>query len=214
MAAPIEAPDLGPWSDLATATVADSVPSAAVLDARVRHLAGPPRLLGAAWTARAGRGGYEAVREALATAPAGSVLVIAGEGDLGHAVWGEISSVVARGRSAAGVLVDGAIRDLAAIRDGELAIFACGVTCSGPAQDVRGEVGVPIECAGARVAPGDLVLGDADGVVVVPAASIADGTALATSAATRERARLAEVTAAAAGAASGVRGGENAAATR
>jgi regulator of RNase E activity RraA len=150
-------------------------------------------MAGTAWTARTGPGGYAAVREAVATAPAGSVLVLAGEGHLGHAIWGEISTTLALGRGVVGVLVDGAVRDLAAIRDDGLAIFARGGTPRGPAAGIAGSIGIVVECGGARVAPGDLVLGDADGVVVVPADSAQEGLELARSAAERERARLAEV---------------------
>jgi 4-hydroxy-4-methyl-2-oxoglutarate aldolase len=181
------------WLELATATVADSVPAASVLDPGLVHLGGPPRMAGTAWTARTGRGGYDAVREAIATAPPASVLVLAGEGHLGNAIWGEVSNALARRRGVVGVLVDGAVRDLAAIRDGELAIFARGGTPSGPAAGVAGHVGAVVECAGAQIAPGDLVLADADGVVVVPADLAQAALQLALAAAGRERARLVEV---------------------
>ena len=181
------------WSELATATVADSVPGATVLAPGLVHLGGPPRMAGAAWTARTGRGGYDAVREAIATAPPASVLVLAGEGDLGHAIWGEVSTARARTRGVVGVLVDGAVRDLAAIRGGELAIFARGGTPTGPAAGVAGQVGAVVECAGARVAPGDVVLADADGVVIVPAELAQAGLQLALAAAEHERVRLLEV---------------------
>jgi regulator of RNase E activity RraA len=188
-------PDRGPaeWEELATATVADNVPEAIVLDPGLGHLAGPPTLAGAAWTARTGAGGYAAVREAIASAPPGSVLVLAGEGDLGRAIWGEVSTALARSRGVAGVIVDGAVRDLAAIAAGELAIYARGTTPRGPAPEVEGEVGGTVQCAGARIAPADLVLADADGIVVVPAAARSRGLALARAGAERERARLVEI---------------------
>jgi regulator of RNase E activity RraA len=181
------------WRELATAKVADSVPAATVLGPGLVHLGGPPRMAGTAWTARTGRGGYDAVREAIATAPPASVLVLAGEGDLGHAIWGEVSTALARRRGVVGVLVDGAVRDLAAIHDGEFAIFARGGTPAGPAAGIAGHVGGVVECAGARVAPGDLVLADADGVVIVPADEARAGLELALAGAERERVRLVEV---------------------
>ncbi len=150
-------------------------------------------MAGTAWTARTGPGGYAAVREAIATAPPGSVLVLAGEGHLDHAIWGEVSTMLARRRGVVGVLVDGVVRDLSAIAAGELAVFARGRTPCGPAPGVAGRVGGVVDCGGARVAPGDLVLGDDDGVVIVPASSTDAGLELARSAAQRERARLAEV---------------------
>jgi 4-hydroxy-4-methyl-2-oxoglutarate aldolase len=198
------------WRELATATVADSVPAASVLDPGLAHLGGPPRMAGAAWTARTGPGGYDAVREAIASAPPASVLVLAGDGELGHAIWGEVSNALALSRGVVGVIVDGAVRDLAAIREGELAIFARGATPSGPARGVGGNVGDVVECAGVRVAPGDLVLADADGIVVVPGDQTQAGLALALAARERERARLLEV---AGGARSAERGRERVDAT-
>jgi RraA family protein len=188
-------PDRGPsaWDGLSSATVADSVPEATVVDPGIGHVAGPRRLAGSAWTARTGAGGYAAVREAIASAPPGSVLVLAGEGDLRRAIWGEVSTVLARSRGVAGVIVDGAVRDLAAIGTGELAVFARGTSPRGPDQEVGGEVGTAVEFAGARIAPGDLAIADQDGIVIVPAAALAGGLELARAAAARERARLAEV---------------------
>jgi len=87
------------------------------------------------------------------------------------APWGELLSTAARARGAAGVVMDGLTRDVRAIRAMKLPVFAGGI---GPLDSKgRGKVmaiDVPVEVAGARVAPGDLVFGDADGVVVVPRA--------------------------------------------
>ena len=87
------------------------------------------------------------------------------------APWGELLSTAARARGAAGTVMDGLTRDVRAIRDMKFPVFAGGI---GPL-DSRGRgkvmaIDVPVEVAGARVAPGDLVFGDADGVVVVPCA--------------------------------------------
>ena len=179
------------WVGLATATVADSVPAATVLDPGIRHLAGPQEMAGPAWTARTGPGGYAAVRDAISSAPPGSVLVLAGEGDLERAIWGEVSTALARSRGVTGVIVDGAVRDLAALRRDELAIFARGSTPRGPAHEVGGEIRVAIACGGTTIAPGDLVIADADGIVIIPAAAAESGLGLARTAAERERARLA-----------------------
>ncbi len=83
--------------------------------------------------------------------------------------WGELLSTAARARNAAGVVMDGMTRDVRAIRDMKFPVFAGGI---GPL-DAKGRgkviaLDVPVEVAGARVCPGDLVFGDADGVVVVP----------------------------------------------
>ena len=87
------------------------------------------------------------------------------------APWGELLSTAARARGAAGVVMDGLTRDVRAIREMKFPVFAGGI---GPLDSKgRGKVAaidVPVEVAGAHVAPGDLVFGDADGVVVVPRA--------------------------------------------
>ena len=87
------------------------------------------------------------------------------------APWGELLSTAARARGAAGTVMDGLTRDVRAIRGMKFPVFANGI---GPLDSKgRGKVAaidVPVEVAGARVAPGDLVFGDADGVVVVPRA--------------------------------------------
>ena len=87
------------------------------------------------------------------------------------APWGELLSTAARARGAAGTVMDGLTRDVRAIREMKFPVFAGGI---GPLDSKgRGKVmaiDVPVEVAGARVAPGDLVFGDADGVVVVPRA--------------------------------------------
>jgi regulator of RNase E activity RraA len=87
------------------------------------------------------------------------------------APWGELLSTASRARSAAGCLTDGLVRDIKAIRRMGFPVFHGGI---GPL-DSKGrgmvvEIDGPVECAGVRVEPGDLVVGDADGVVVVPRA--------------------------------------------
>jgi 4-hydroxy-4-methyl-2-oxoglutarate aldolase len=188
------------WDDLATATVADNVAAARVLDSAVRHLAGPSRAVGPAFTVRTGPGGYSAVRQALAVAPPGSVLVLAGSGEPGRAIWGEISTAIAIGRGLQGVVVDGVVRDLAALRESPFPVFALGTTPRGPDREVAGEVDVTVVCAGVEIRPGDLVLADADGVVAVPERALETGLVAALGGRRRERERLAEVRNAAAAA--------------
>lgn len=181
------------WADLATATVADNVPTARVLDPAVHHLAGPARLAGPAFTVRTGPGGYSAVRQALAVAPPGSVLVLAGEGERGRAIWGEVSTAIAIGRGLGGVVVDGAVRDLTALLETHFPVFGLGTTPRGPDREVAGEVDVTVVCAEVEIRPGDLVLADADGVVAVSAAQLEAGLSAALAGDGREHERLAEV---------------------
>ena len=94
------------------------------------------------------------------------------------APWGELLSTAARVRGAAGALMDGAVRDIRAIRAMQFPVFHGGIApLDSKGRGKVAAIDVPIECAGVRVSPGDLVLGDADGVVVIPRA--VEGEALA-----------------------------------
>jgi 4-hydroxy-4-methyl-2-oxoglutarate aldolase len=87
------------------------------------------------------------------------------------APWGELLSTAARNRGAAGAVMDGAVRDVRAIRAMRFPVFHGGIAPLDSKGRARvAQIDVPIECGGVRVHPGDLILGDADGVVVVPQA--------------------------------------------
>ena len=110
---------------------------------------------------------------AIAIARRGEVLVIDGGGGDAHASLGGIMARDAEAHGLAGCVVDGAVRDVAELRASSLAIFSRGVTPHGAGRDPRGEIDGPILLAGARVLPGDVVVGDDDGVVVIPRAEVA-----------------------------------------
>jgi len=105
---------------------------------------------------------------AIAIARPGEVLAIDGGGGQAHASLGGIMALDAKAHGLAGCVVDGAVRDIAELRENGLAIFSRGVTPHGAGRDPRGEIDGPILLAGARVLPGDVVVGDDDGVVVIP----------------------------------------------
>ena len=110
------------------------------------------------------------------------------------APWGELLSTAARVRGAAGALMDGLVRDIKAIRRMGFPVFHAGI---GPLDSKgRGKVAqidVPVECAGVRVSPGDLIVGDADGVIVVPQAVEAEALEAAYAKLRGERTTLAEL---------------------
>ena len=89
------------------------------------------------------------------------------------AVWGGSLIRIARDRGVAAVVIDGNVRDIVDLRDSGLAVYSRGVTPRGPAWG--GRIGGTIQCAGAQVAQGDLVVGDEDGVIVVPLDALDDG---------------------------------------
>ena len=131
-------------------------------------------LSGRAFTVRTPPGQHPSVREALELAGPGDVIVIDGAGFTERALWGDKLSLRAQERGVVGLVVDGAVRDTALIEALGFPVFAVASTPTGPLTELEGEVGSAIECGGLRVEPGDLVVGDADGVVVVRAAVAED----------------------------------------
>ena len=153
---------------LPTAELADAAEVPIAMDARIRPVWRGTRLAGPAFTVRTPPGEFLSVREAAERAPPGAVLVVGGGGDLRHALWGDKMSRLALQRGIAGLVVDGAVRDLDGIEALGFPVFAAGSVPTPPARARRGELEVPVACGGLEVRPGDLVYGDADGVVVLP----------------------------------------------
>jgi regulator of RNase E activity RraA len=126
------------------------------------------KMAGVALTVKTRPGDNLMVHKALSMAGPGDALVVDAGGDLTNAILGEIMIAAAVSRGVAGVVVDGAIRDAAAIRGGAFPVFARGVTHRGPYKDGPGEVNGVIAISGMVISPGDLIIGDADGVLCVP----------------------------------------------
>jgi RraA family protein len=152
---------------LPTAELADAAESPIAMDARIRPVWAGARLAGPAFTVRVPPGVFPSMKDACEQAPAGSVLVVDGGGDLGRALWGDKMSARAIRRGIAGLVVDGAIRDRDGIEALGFPVFAAGSVPTPPVREGTGELDVLITCGGCEVRPGDVVYGDADGVVVV-----------------------------------------------
>ncbi|CAN5502351.1 RraA family protein [soil metagenome] len=126
------------------------------------------QMAGAALTVRTRPGDNLLVHKALTMIAPGDVLVIDAGADTTNAIIGEIMLAAAVASGLVGLVVDGAIRDAATLRTGVTPVFARGVTHRGPYKDGPGEINVPVTIGGMVVHPGDLVLGDADGIVAIP----------------------------------------------
>lgn len=153
------------------------LPVANVSDVMSRMVAGGPKLrplhaggvlAGPAFTVKSRPGDNLMLHKALDLASPGDVIVVDAGGDLTNAMLGEMMLAHAETRGLAGVVVHGAVRDLAAIRSGTFPVYAAGVTHRGPYKNGPGEINVSISLDGMIVEPGDLILGDDDGVVSVP----------------------------------------------
>jgi RraA family protein len=128
------------------------------------------QLLGVALTVRVRAGDNLMIHKALQLGSPGDVLVIDGGGAVDRALFGDIMKNVARMRGFAGVVIDGAISDVGAFRDGDFGCYARGVCHRGPYKDGPGEINVPVSIGGMVVRPGDIVVGDDDGVLFIPPA--------------------------------------------
>jgi len=112
-----------------------------------------------------------AVHVGVTTAPAGSVLVVdVGEvPDRGY--WGEVLTTAAEARGLVGLVIDGGVRDVAALQAHGFPVFSSTIALTGASKDQPGTVGATVRVGGVWVSPGDWLVGDADGVTVIPAAS-------------------------------------------
>ena len=131
------------------------------------HRPGGPTMAGTAVTARSRGGDNLTYLRALDFCRPGDVLLIDAGGDLANAVVGGILTLYAAKAGLAGVVIDGAIRDVAEIRSREFPVYARGVTHRGPYKDGPGEINVPISIGGMVVNPGDVVVGDEDGLLAL-----------------------------------------------
>ncbi|WUI03525.1 RraA family protein [Spirillospora sp. NBC_00431] len=156
-----------------TATLWEASSSAALAcDPALLGLWPGARVAGAAFTVQGIGGDNLALHRAVAAAPAGSVLVADLQGAAyGH--WGEILAVAARQRGILGLVIDAGVRDVTEMAALGFPVFARLITMIGTGKEHPGRLGVPVRVGGAVVRPGDLVIGDADGVVVIPAPAVA-----------------------------------------
>lgn len=132
------------------------------------HKPGEQTMAGTAVTARSRGGDNLTYLRALEFCRSGDVLVVDAGGDLNNAVVGGILTFYAATIGLAGVVIDGAIRDVAEIRSREFPVYARGATHRGPYKDGPGEINVPITVGGMVVNPGDIVVGDQDGLLAIP----------------------------------------------
>src|SRR5438477_9171298 len=126
------------------------------------------KLAGPAFTVKTAAGDNLLVHKALDSARPGDVIVVDAGGFLDNAIIGELMMTRARQRGVAGIVIWGAIRDSAEIAAGTYPVYAAGVTHRGPYKNGPGEINVAINMAGMAVNPGDIIVGDADGLVAIP----------------------------------------------
>jgi regulator of RNase E activity RraA len=153
---------------LPVANVSDSMFRMTAGGARLRPMHAGGVLAGPALTVKSRPGDNLMAHAALNRAEKGDVLVIDAGGDLTNSIMGELMFTYAERIGLAGVVIYGAIRDYGWVRKSNFPVFAAGVTHRGPYKDGPGEINVRIAIEGMVIEPGDLILGDDDGVLCVP----------------------------------------------
>lgn len=153
---------------LDAATVHEAAGRTGDLHPDIRPIQQGVTLAGRAVTAACQPGDNLAIHRALLTAEPGDVLVVEAGGHLAG-YWGELLAVAAIARGIAGLVIDGGCRDTAALRRHSFPVWSAGVSVHGTVKAVRGTINEPIVVGGVAVSPGDYVLADDDGVVIIAA---------------------------------------------
>jgi regulator of RNase E activity RraA len=139
-----------------------------MMSADIRCLTPGSRLAGTILPIQVWEGDNLAIHRGLDEACPGDVLVIAGNAVTNRSVFGGILAEICLHKGVRGVIVDGAVRDIEEMNDMGIAVFARGVVPAGPSKNGPGTVGKPIACGNVVCNPGDVVIGDQDGIVVIP----------------------------------------------
>jgi RraA family protein len=148
---------------------------------------------GPAFAVRGRAGDNLMLHEAIDLAQPGDVIVCDSGGEMGTAIMGDIMARHAEKRGIAAIIIDGAIRDVPGLAGLDLGVWARGVTPAGPYKDGPGDIGYPVSCGGLVVMPGDLIVADQDGVVVVPREDASQVVAAAEAHATKEAIMIASI---------------------
>ena len=174
--------------------LADVAGRRGALNGRIAPLARSMRLAGPAFTIDVRPGDNLMIHAAIALAKPGDVLIVDGKGDRTCALMGAIMITACKTLGLAGVVLDGSHRDTEEILALEFPVYSVGANPNGPAKAIAGRINYPISCGGVMVSPGDLVVGDGDGVVVVERESAESLLPLAVKKVNDERTRIAEIT--------------------
>jgi 4-hydroxy-4-methyl-2-oxoglutarate aldolase len=180
-------------AEFQAAILADVNGRRGALHGRIAALRPRMKLAGPALTVEVRPGDNLMIHAAIALAKPGDVLVIDGKGDRTSALMGTIMMTACRQLGLAGVVMDGAVRDSLELDEMDFPVFAVGTNPNGPTKNVAGRIGHPIQCGGVSVRSGDLVVADADGVVVIEREAVAGLLPAARKKVADETARIAQI---------------------
>jgi regulator of RNase E activity RraA len=183
---------LARFKGLASSNIADAMGRFGFMDPGIRSRSGLP-LHGLAITVNARPADNLMVHKALQLAEPGDIVVVSTGGNVTSAVFGELMCHTAVARRLGGIVVDGAIRDVDGITRLGFPAFSRSVCPGGCDKDGPGEINVAVSCGGTVVAPGDVIVGDLDGLAVVPRAHAEEVLELVARLMARERQRIGEI---------------------
>jgi 4-hydroxy-4-methyl-2-oxoglutarate aldolase len=153
--------------DLGTSTLYEASKLNCSVDPAIRPAWNGARVVGTAYPVVCAPGDNLALHLAVERAPKGSVLVVATSGFVAG-YWGEVLSVAAVSAGICGLVIDGGVRDVDALKRMQFPAFARGISMRGTVKKTAPSVGQPMLFGGVSVAPGDIVVGDTDGVAIIP----------------------------------------------
>lgn len=171
-AAPIPPDLLAQVAGFGTATLHEAAGRIGALPGAIAPLDRKMRLQGRAFPVSSPAGDNLALHRAIALARPGDVLVVSHGGTLSHGPFGDILALAAQMRGITGLVIDGAVRDSESLIAMDFPVFARGCSIQGTIKHDPGTVGVPVRIGIVTVHPGDVVIGDADGVVILPPAQL------------------------------------------
>lgn len=160
------------FTEIPTSIISDCLDRFNVMDAAIKPLGPRRRFAGPAVTVEELEAGNLMSHLALQYIEPGDVLVIDGKGITSRACWGGLQTFACVRKGGVAVIIDGAVRDLDDIIKYDIPVYCRAVTPAGPHKGWGGRINLPISCGGMVVNPGDLVVGDLDGIVVVPRAQV------------------------------------------
>ena len=190
----IDAATVQAASAYASSILADVAGRRGAMDGRIAALSPAMRVCGPAFTIEVRPGDNLMIHAAMALARPGDVLVIDGKADRTCALMGSIMLNACKKLGLAGVVLDASIRDTEELVELGFPVWSVGANPNGPTKFVPGRINWPVSCGGVTVNPGDLIVGDADGITVVECEKVASLLPLASKKVAAERQRIAEIT--------------------
>ena len=160
------------YRELATGNICDAMGRYGSMSASIRPILNQCKMVGPALTVKIYPADNLMLHKATEVAKPGDVIVVDAGGYPDMAILGDLLCLVCKTKGIEGIVLDGGVRDIEGIRELGFPVFAKGVIPVGPLKDSPGSINIPIHCGGVSVAPGDLIVGDTDGVAVIPKARI------------------------------------------